>query len=92
LGSWIHVPSFIIELAYLADLLQSRSFGFAGTKDKRAVTTQQVRIPQVYDKTIVICSSLIWPWSFFLRKINHGVPYWLRYGRKHFVGFSYATG
>jgi hypothetical protein len=65
LGSWIHVPSFIIELAYLADLLQSRSFGFAGTKDKRAVTTQQVRIPQVYDKTIVICSSLIWPWSFF---------------------------
>jgi tRNA pseudouridine13 synthase len=28
--------------------LQSRSFGFAGTKDKRAVTTQQVLIPHVH--------------------------------------------
>ncbi|XP_066364846.1 multisubstrate pseudouridine synthase 7-like isoform X1 [Miscanthus floridulus] len=34
--------------------LQPRSFGFAGTKDKRAVTTQQARIPQVYNSRVTV--------------------------------------
>ncbi|AQK94665.1 Pseudouridine synthase family protein [Zea mays] len=34
--------------------LQPRSFGFAGTKDKRAVTTQQACIPQVYNSRVTV--------------------------------------
>ncbi|RLN29281.1 multisubstrate pseudouridine synthase 7 isoform X1 [Panicum miliaceum] len=34
--------------------LQPRSFGFAGTKDKRAVTSQQACIPQVYNSVVTV--------------------------------------
>jgi hypothetical protein len=71
---WVTGFTFPPSLLNLPYFLQSRSFGFAGTKDKRAVTTQQVCIPQVYDRIVAHCTSLIRPkkpWSGILAKIWH---------------------